>query len=56
MVIMTDKDLIAEFLAKGGTINKLPRKGVRKDSLIPEKIKQRQMMADLSARAEEKTK
>lgn len=48
---MDTKDLIADFLAKGGKINKLPRKGVRKDSLIPEKIKQRDMLADLQARA-----
>lgn len=50
-VIMSNDDLIADFLARGGTITKLPMKGVRRSTLKPEIHKKRDMLAGLGARA-----
>ena len=48
---MTNDEMIADFLARGGKINKLPAKGVRRATLKPEVHKKRDMLADLRERA-----
>lgn len=48
---MSNDDLIADFLARGGKVNRLPEKRVRRETLTPEVHKKRDMLADLCARA-----
>ncbi len=50
---MNNDDLIADFLARGGVVNKLPAKGVKRASLKPEIHKKRDLLANLRARAAE---
>jgi hypothetical protein len=50
---MSNDDLIADFLAKGGEIKRLPAQRVPRDLLKPEAHKRRDMLAELRARATE---
>ena len=50
---MSNDDLIADFLAKGGSIRKFPTKGVNREDAKPEILKKREMLAELQARASE---
>ncbi len=50
----TTEQLIADYLAKGGKINRLPEKRVSRESLTPEIVKKRDILSDLLVRAAEK--
>ncbi len=50
---MSNDDMIKDFLARGGKVNVLPMKGVKRASLKPEIHKKRDLLASLRARAAE---